>query len=853
MLLLSACGPASQTQTGAKTVSAKGSTLSLKLEDAGGQAITGVSSAVNGTLTATITDQSRKGVAGLAVTFKTELGRLNPSSGTALTDADGRASVQLLAGETAGAGVVVATVTVDAEALSTSLSYGVSASATTAGATIALTLVDANGTEISTIRADSPGIARATLTDATGHGVAGAVVAFETTLAVLNPESGTVLTDANGVAAVDMIAKDKTGAATISATATVGSNRPTALKAYAVSPPAIRVGSGSPFQNRVLSFGVHPLAAGATTSVSVNVVDVLGNPFATPIVIRFTSDCVAASRSSIDATATTANGQATVTYAATGCEGSDHVVATANFGGSTFTASGDITVVSDTPASIEFVSATPAMIGLKGAGTSSIPETAVVTFRVKSSQGRPLANQLVSFSLDTAVGGIALAPTSQSTNSAGDVSTVVQAGTVATPVRVTATLANTAVSTQSSQLAVSTGVPDQDSFTLAVSRRNPEALLYSGEEVTVTAFLADHFNNPVPDGTAVSFMTEGGAIEPSCVTLKGKCSVLWRSQNPFPVDHRSTILATAVGTESFRDEDGDGYFSNADGDAYSDNGNGQFDEPFTDTNANGIFDEPFVDANLNGVYEFGERFVDYNRNGLYDGNGNNPAGELVFNDVNGNGRYDGAGNLAAGESFTDLNSNGVFTPPGFVDLPEAFLDENENGVRDSGEPYVDFDRNGSYGGRDGKYNGVLCAHTSACSAQHSINVRAQTILVMSDSFAHVVVQNAAASAVYASNHPSVAAGPALIVAPGGNATLRISVLDRAGQILPVGTTIAVTTTVGVLTGDIQFTVPDSSIPTPPLSVVITDDDSAVNGPARVTITVTTPKGNVTTLPMDLTI
>jgi len=58
---------------------------------------------VNGTLTATITDPSRKGVAGLTVTFKTELGRLNPSSGTALTDGDGRASVQLLAGETRSA------------------------------------------------------------------------------------------------------------------------------------------------------------------------------------------------------------------------------------------------------------------------------------------------------------------------------------------------------------------------------------------------------------------------------------------------------------------------------------------------------------------------------------------------------------------------------------------------------------------------------------------------------------------------------------------------------------------------------------------------------------------------------
>lgn len=852
--LLSACSPTTEAPSGAQTKSTKGSTLALKLDDSAGQPISGINSTTSGTLTATITDPSRKGMVGLAVTFKTELGRLNPASGTALTNADGRASVQLIAGDTAGAGVAAATVIVDGEALSTSLNYSVSASATAAGANIALALVDTSGNEISTIRADAPGVARATLTDAAGRGLAGAVVAFETALVSLNPESGTVLTDANGVATVDMIAKDKTGAATISATATVGAARPTALKAYEVSPPSIRLGSGSnPFQNRVLGFGVQPLAAGATTSVTVNVVDAAGNPFTTPIVIRFSSDCVVAARSTIDASATTVNGQATVTYAATGCEGVDRVVATANFGGSTFTASGDLTVTADTAASIEFVSTVPTTIALKGAGTGTVPETAVVTFRVKSSQGRPLANQLVNFTLDTSVGGMALAPTSQSTNSKGDVSTTVQAGTVATSVRVTATLTNSSVRTQSGQLSVSTGMPDQDSFTLALSTFNPEALRYPGETVTVTAFLADHFNNPVPDGTTVSFMTEGGEIEPACITAKGVCSVAWRSQDPAPVDHRATILATAVGEESFRDEDGDGFFGNADGDAYADNGNGQYDEPFADTNANGRFDEPFVDTNLSVTYDFGELFVDHNRNGRYDGNGTNPAGETAYTDLNGNGVYDGAGTLAAGEAFTDLDANSAFTPPGFVDLPEAFLDQNENGVRDSGEPYVDFDRSGSYGARNGNYSGVLCRHTSACAPQHSINVRAETILVMSDSFAHLVVQDATSSVVYGSIHPSVGSSVALNIAPGGSATLRISAMDRAGQVLPAGTVIVTTTTAGTIAGDTQFTVPNTATPISQFSVLVSDDDAAVASQGVITVTVTTPKGNKTTLGINIAI
>ena len=85
-----------------------------------------------------------------------------------------------------------------------------------------------------------------------------------------------------------------------------------------------------------------------------------------------------------------------------------------------------------------------------------------------------------------------------------------------TPVRVTATIRGTspAVTSTSDQLVISTGIPDQNSFSLSTSIFNVEGANFDGCPSnigsTVSVCLGDHFNNPVPDGTAVSFTAEGG-------------------------------------------------------------------------------------------------------------------------------------------------------------------------------------------------------------------------------------------------------------------------------------------------------------------------------------------------------
>ncbi len=270
------------------------------------------------------------------------------------------------------------------------------------------------------------------------------------------------------------------------------------------------------------------------------------------------------------------------------------------------TAPPPISVVDKTPNAISFISATPTTISLKGTGGASRSETSVVTFEVRDTTGQALSNQTVDFSLNTSVGGITMLPSSATTDGSGRVQTIVNAGIVSTTVRVSAQVRGTSIFTQSDQLTVSTGLPDQDSLSISFSNLNSESFDHDGVAVKVTARLADHFNNPVPDGTAVYFTTEAGAIQPTCTTVNGACSVDWTSQSPRIADGRFTVLVYAVGEESFTDLNGNGV---------ADSGE------FTDTS------EAYRDDNFNRVRDANEPFIDFNSDGVFNG----PDG--IFNGV----------------------------------------------------------------------------------------------------------------------------------------------------------------------------------------------------------------------------
>ncbi|MGV6809480.1 MAG: hypothetical protein ACWA5U_06355, partial [bacterium] len=254
-----------------------------------------------------------------------------------------------------------------------------------------------------------------------------------------------------------------------------------------------------------------------------------------------------------------------------------------------------------TPSALSFESASPENISIRGAATEG-STSSVLIFKLIDEHGQPISNQTIDFSLNTSIGGIQLSTNKATTNDNGEVTVLVHAGTISTNVRVTATLAaNPTISIQSDNLVISTGIADQNSFNIYSELIDSGALKQDadGKEVKIHAIASDHFNNPVPDGSTVYFMAEGGQVGSECRIKDGTCSVIWRNTLPRPADGRISILATMLGEESFFDGNGNGI---QDG-----------DDPFDDMG------EAYLDANENGEYDEGqEEFRDFNENGIRD-------------------------------------------------------------------------------------------------------------------------------------------------------------------------------------------------------------------------------------------
>lgn len=494
-------------------------------------------------------------------------------------------------------------------------------------------------------------------TDANSNTVSGAPVAFSATSGQVQVVDS--VTDASGRARAILTTAGNSQLRVITVAANaggIGATRDIQVVPPSTSnPPVFRAGTlnGGTFTNgQILVTATEPLSAGGSTGLRLDIVDSANNnaPFTGTAQVSFSSQCISQGIARIDPNpAQVFNGTVSATYVALGCSGTDQITAQVNVEGTPLTASGSVTVLAAAIGSIEFVSATPSSIGIAGSGQ---PETSTVVFRVLNASGGPVVNQVVNFSLNTSVGGIALTPMQGTTDTQGRVQTVVKSGTVNTAVRVTArtTQGATTLTSQSEQLVVSTGLPDQNSFSVSAGCFNIEGGDYDNETTNITLLAADRFNNPVPDGTAVSFVTEGGAVQPSCLTSGGECTVNWRSQDPrppsfvgflpgAPVDDgydivggqvltngpragRSTVLVTAVGEESFTDLDGDGRYD--DGEPF-----GDLAEAFRDDNGNGVY-EP-----INGSTGFpGEEFVDFNTNGTRDAGSGSFTGFLCDGPAN---------------------------------------------------------------------------------------------------------------------------------------------------------------------------------------------------------------------------
>jgi len=473
------------------------------------------------------------------------------------------------------------------------------------GGTATLTLTDpTTGLPVSNVTIGSPINANAVVTDSAGVAVAGAVVTFAANTAIgsIIPASATALTDATGLATVQLDGV-AAGADTLMASTQLGTATVTSSIAYSV-------GAAIFTMPNPITFLVNPLSAYGSTSVNVDVFS--GGVLVTsPIPVTFSSVCATAGKATISSPVATNGGTATATYTDNGCGAADTI--TASVGGASL--AGLLNVTPPTAGSIQFVSAVPTQIALKGTGGLGHQETSIVIFKVLDSVGNPVPAQLVSFALSTTVGGITLSQVSGTTDALGQVSVSVQSGTISTPVRIVATAG--ALQTLSDALTITTGIPDQDSFSLSASTLNIEGWSVDGISTVLTARVSDHFNNPVPDGTAVNFTAEGGQIIGTCSTMSGACTSTLFSSNPRPqplvgLKGRVTVLAYAVGNESFIDLNGNGLADNAAemfdvsnnptdlNEAFVDYDESTLASPIAAQVPNGL--EPFIDFNVDGLF-----------------------------------------------------------------------------------------------------------------------------------------------------------------------------------------------------------------------------------------------------------
>ena len=141
-------------------------------------------------------------------------------------------------------------------------------------------------------------------------------------------------------------------------------------------------------------------------------------------------------------------------------------------------------------------------------------ESAILTFEARDSLGFPITinrSDTITYSISgtPVTGGAYITPTTAMTNSSGRAATVIQSGTVAGTIQLTATLRRdldgVIVRSTPVRIIVYGGLPDQTHFALGANPFNVPGYYKIGATSTITALVGDKYGNPVAPGTAVYF------------------------------------------------------------------------------------------------------------------------------------------------------------------------------------------------------------------------------------------------------------------------------------------------------------------------------------------------------------
>jgi hypothetical protein len=446
-----------------------------------------------------------------------------------------------------------------------------------------------------TVTAGAPATVTATVTNVNGDAISGQVVSFTTEAGLGEFSAPSALTNANGQAIVTLQPADSAsaGADKVVAVVSVNGAASTASTGFQLTATQVTISS--------FTADIQTLQPYEQTALTVQLA---GVSIGTPVSVQVSSSCVAASRATLTpAAVTTSTGVATFTYRDQGCGASntaDNLQASVT--GAAANAQLQLNLTAPSVSSISFASAVPSTIYLRGSG---FVENSNVTFRVLDVNGAGVPNADVTLEATTLTGGLLLeggtVPVTRRSDANGNVIVRVNAGTVPTPVRIKATLTNTAISTVSSSLAIAVGLPSQVNFSLSQGTRNIEGFDIDGTRNTYSIIASDRLGNPVPNDTAINFVTEGGQVEAirSTAIVNGLSGTVanFQSSSPRPSDGRITVTAYALGEESFLDTNGDNVYTP--GEDYQDLG-----DVFLDRLFNGTFNaatDQFISLAIGGT------------------------------------------------------------------------------------------------------------------------------------------------------------------------------------------------------------------------------------------------------------
>jgi hypothetical protein len=559
-------------------------TLTLGLRDSINASTSTVSRTGTTTALIQLTDATGAVPSSTTVTLSGDATFINfPSGATALSDPSGVAKipVSVVAASPGGASTLKVTASISGSQVTSSFDYQVPTGAASGLPTLALGLSGGG----SSVAASGTTVALATIKDASGTAVGNKLVTFAGNSALIkfSPASGTVLTNASGVASIQVAPTSLTsaGASTLTAKATIGTTELTSafdfqLSAANLGLRSLDLGAGAgvtapslaPFGNRAVS-----------VRATVDGIDAIN----TPVQVTFTSSCGTVTPASVT---TDGTGTASSTYTASlaTCAGNNVTITASAVGASS--SSGVIPVSASIATNVQFVSTVPQLIYLKDSvGTTQ----AQVAFKVVDSNGNPLQNKKLRLSLSNTATGVSLNTVGNTgsvdftTDSAGLISAAVFSGTVPTSLNVRATLldnsgAVTNVFSNSNLLTVASGSPTQRSLSLSREKFSIEGQNVDGVSTSVTLSMADRQGNPVPPGTQVNFVSESGVMLPAVCFVPpvipatvlspaipvSSCTTTIKSSGTRTANGRVSIMAYVAGLEDFVDVNGNNIFDTGD-------------------------------------------------------------------------------------------------------------------------------------------------------------------------------------------------------------------------------------------------------------------------------------------------